>query len=343
MGHRFRTRARYALLACLLRALLTAPPVQGAVGAPQASAAADPLAELVRQVREKPEAWTYSRMAVAAGREIYPALNEERAAKFEKDLDDLAEALKAELKKTHGKQEAVACLNRLLFDRAKLQTVRDSVPGKERADHYFPHAVLEKKEGVCLGLSLVYLALGERAGLPLAAVHAPQHIYVRLDDGRECLNIETTDRGRVFDETALPVWKQLSPEVLKRRTFFHALGKLEVLGDLLNAASWCSAIGTAARPLPPERAVLAGQLCVELGPEDYGNWDTLARAEQYAGRPRHALATLRTALAMHPPNVGVYDQKYWEARLMETTEALEAEGAKRESSSGQERPPAGGP
>lgn len=55
--------------------------------------------------------------------------------------------------------------------------------------------VLEHRRGVCLSLSLLYLAVAEEAALPLHGVSAPLHFFVRYDDGHERLNIELLDRG----------------------------------------------------------------------------------------------------------------------------------------------------
>jgi hypothetical protein len=59
---------------------------------------------------------------------------------------------------------------------------------------------------------------------------------------------------------------------------------------------------------------------VELGPDDFNNWDTLAQALSYAGRPVEALAMLRRALELRPP-VGPRDEAYWQDRLRRFTDA----------------------
>ena len=295
---------------------------QSAQNASAMASSADPLAVLVRQVRKEPEAYTYSQLALAVARELYPDLRDAEAAAFEKELDRLSEKLKATLQNPSGGREVVERVNKLLFVEVGLQTPRQTAAGKENPDHYFPHTVLARKQGVCLGLCLVYLALTERAGLPFRAAHAAQHIYMRYDEGPHQINIETTAGGRSFDVTTAPGYQQLSQDALHGKTYFRALGKLEVLADLLNAAAWCSAVGTAPKPLAPARALLAARLCVELGPDDYSNWDTLSRAELYAGAPHQAHRSLQKALGMQPPDVGAYDRTYWEGRLQETRAAL---------------------
>jgi len=307
----------------LLLAALFATVRAGAAGEVPPSTSADPLAAWVREVRQRPEEYTYSGLALRAAREIYPDLNAAQEAAFGQELERLAGTLRARLKGARTGKEKVEAASALLFQGLALRRAPEEIPEKENPNHYFPHAVLAGKEGVCLGLALVYLAVAERTGLPVVPVHAPQHLYLRYDDGRERLNLEPTDAGRIFDERAFMARYLMKPDEAARGPYFRPLGKLEVVGDLLNALAWFSAVGTAAQPLPPERAVLAGRLCVELGPADFNNWDTLAQALRYAGRPGEALAALREALARRPAVSGSQDERYWKDRLARFAAAAE--------------------
>ncbi|MCZ7646901.1 MAG: hypothetical protein M5U26_16700 [Planctomycetota bacterium] len=317
-------RIRFGLLAAslaLLACLAGPPAMAGAPDAPppplpeRLEASKDPLAELVRRVRAEPQRFSYTDLSLALAAEIYPDLKGEKEREVRAALERHAAALKELLRAAPDGHAVARRFGEFLFDKLELGTARELKPEEENPDDYFPHTVLEKKRGVCLGLSMVYLCLAEQAGVPLQPVHAPQHIFLRYDDGKLVLNIEATLRGRVFTEPEFLRWHRLKPEDLKRGDYFRALGKLEVLGDLLNAAAWCSAIGTANHKLPPERAVLAAELCAELGPRDFNNWDTLAEALKYAGRHAEALAAFRKALGLRPPEMGAYNKEYWEQRL----------------------------
>lgn len=323
-----RLLARCLLLTVLLGGLAR-PALAGTAAEPQVqarptSAADDPLAELVRKLRAEPDALTYAQLAVRVAREIYPGLNDEKARAFEEQLGAGAAKLKKETE-AQRPSEHVECINRVLYRDWELKTPQLLAAEKEQPGHYFPHAVLEKKEGVCLGLTCVYLALGEKAGLPVRAAHAPQHIYVLYGGGKDVLNVETTDGGRTFTLEAYMARNRFNKETQERlkALYFKPLGKLEVLGDLLNAAAWCSAIGTAERPLSKERTVLAAQLCVELGPGDYNNLDTLAEALSFAGRHREALEVFKRALDLRPPDIGPYNADYWDKRLKRFTQAVQ--------------------
>ncbi|BAE81153.1 conserved hypothetical protein [Chlamydia felis Fe/C-56] len=58
----------------------------------------------------------------------------------------------------------------------------------------FLSSVADRKFGVCLGVSSLYLSLSQRLDLPLESVTPPGHIYLRYGGGK--VNIETTAGGR---------------------------------------------------------------------------------------------------------------------------------------------------
>jgi len=301
--------------------LAFAPLYAGGVTEPQpvveqpASATQDPLAELTRQVREQPDRFTYAELSLAVAREIYHDLDGAKAAVFMKDLDALTERVRESIKTAQSAQEKVARANAVLFQDLGLKCAESTPPEQEVPDYYFPHSTLANKKGVCLGLTTLYLCVAERVGLPMRGVHAPQHIFVRYDDGNSRVNVETTDGGRVFELAGYLARFKEEDRPRLQKIYFKDLTKLEVLGDLLNAVAWCSSIGTARNPLPPERALLTARLCVEICPQDYNNWDTLAQAYLHAKKPQEALRILRKAISMHPPSVGSYDARYWDDRL----------------------------
>jgi regulator of sirC expression with transglutaminase-like and TPR domain len=86
----------------------------------------------------------------------------------------------------------IAVLTAFVFDTLGITPVIDRAPLSASV----PSLVLSRKEGSCVGLVLLYLALGRSAGIPLAPVFLPGHIMVRhVPEGRAPRNIETLRRG----------------------------------------------------------------------------------------------------------------------------------------------------
>ena len=284
--------------------------------------AEDPIAQLAREVRASPQEFSYTELAIRVSRELFPELDEDGGKTFKQELDALAERLRKPLKKARTTADKAEVIADLLYGELELRTEANEKPMQERPKHYFPHAVLKGKRGVCLGFSMIYLCLAERLELPVVAAHAPQHIYVKWLNGEGTVSIETTRRGRTYSESDFRDRYRLTEKETKENEYFTPVGRLAVLGDLLNGAAWFSSIGTAKRKLSTERAVLFGQLCVAIGPKNYNNWDTLAQAYSYAGEHKAALAALERTLALRP-STSSQTETFWQDRLKEFKKAAQ--------------------
>jgi len=60
--------------------------------------------------------------------------------------------------------------------------------------------VIARKRGNCLGLTALYLMLGERLSLPLHGVYVPSHCFVRYEDGGVRFNIEMGKKGAEWED-----------------------------------------------------------------------------------------------------------------------------------------------
>lgn len=108
-------------------------------------------------------------------------------------IDDMAWEIKSQAagKNIRADYEIIPVINEYLFDELGFSSVSTA----EDPEQLFLHSVLSKKRGYCLSLSILYLSIGERLGLPLYGVVVPGHFFVRYDDGRIRFNIETTQKG----------------------------------------------------------------------------------------------------------------------------------------------------
>ena len=125
---------------------------------------ADPLARLVRELAANPQAYSYAHLSGAVAREVYKDLDgDDDLSDLEKKMDGYARDLQDRLVKAgRGVDARLAAFNRFVYEKKlKLKSAGPLAKPDDRADHYFLHRVLKKKSGVCLGLSLVTLDLGE--------------------------------------------------------------------------------------------------------------------------------------------------------------------------------------
>lgn len=96
-------------------------------------------------------------------------------------------------------EEKIRALNTFIFDEMGYRFPPHSTYAKDIDLYTFLPSVLDSRRGVCLGVSILYLSLGQRLNLPLEVITPPGHIYVRYHSGDKTINIETTARGIHID------------------------------------------------------------------------------------------------------------------------------------------------
>lgn len=117
---------------------------------------------------------------------------------FPVDPQPFGERLAALLERADSPAEAVIAavspveaMNDFIFRRLGIKASRDI----HDPCNLLPSAVLARKEGYCVGIAAIYLALAGRLDLPVHTVAVPSHVYLRYDDGRGQIDIETMAMG----------------------------------------------------------------------------------------------------------------------------------------------------
>jgi len=75
--------------------------------------------------------------------------------------------------------------------------------------------------------SLLYIAIAEELGLPVKGVYAPEHMFVRWDDGRWYVNWETVLPIEIPDDTYRKVFK-ITDTAIKRGVYLKSLTREEL-------------------------------------------------------------------------------------------------------------------
>jgi regulator of sirC expression with transglutaminase-like and TPR domain len=169
-------------------------------------------------------------------REEYPDLD---VGLYLARLDGMANEITRRMRGREGATSLIAHLNRLLFEEMGFRGNRE--------DYYDPrnsflNDVLDRRIGIPITLSTVYLEVGRRIGCRLAGVAFPGHFMVRLtgQDRMPDVLIDPFNRGRILTEAdcqALLIEMYggqvpFRPELLKRaRT-------PEILQRMINNLKW---------------------------------------------------------------------------------------------------------
>jgi regulator of sirC expression with transglutaminase-like and TPR domain len=112
---------------------------------------------------------------------------------YEAYLDLMALHIQAKLPKNYSDLELIYAINELIFHEMHFHYPAHSNCCKQIDAYTFLSSVIESRQGVCLGVSILYLSLAQRLGLSLEAITPPGHIYVHYMP--KDINIETTARG----------------------------------------------------------------------------------------------------------------------------------------------------
>lgn len=114
---------------------------------------------------------------------------------YEASLDLMAMQILARLPPNATDIQKVDAISYFIFHEMQFRFPPHSLMAKDVDIYTFLPSVIDNRKGVCLGVSILYLALAQRLELPLEIITPPGHIYVRYRKGDTLINIETTSRG----------------------------------------------------------------------------------------------------------------------------------------------------
>lgn len=164
--------------------------------------------ELLCQELQKPHHEVdLGRAALYMAQEEYPELVVDQ---FLATLDRLAEALQQRLPPESYPLRIIHAINRYLFEELNFR-------GNE-LDYYDPrnsflNDVIERRLGIPITLSLVYLELAKRVGFPMAGVGLPGHFLIRPTQAEMAIFVDPFHRGEVlFEQDCRDRLKQLFGE-----------------------------------------------------------------------------------------------------------------------------------
>jgi len=120
----------------------------------------------------------------------------EQLQHYESTVDLMALQILAKLKKNASDIDKIHAINDFIFYEMHFRFPPHSLWAKDIDVYTFLPSVIDNRQGVCLGVSILYLCLAQRLNLPLEIITPPGHIYVRYrKNDHEVINIETTARG----------------------------------------------------------------------------------------------------------------------------------------------------
>lgn len=112
-------------------------------------------------------------------------------------LDDLAARLRTSLEATTSNEDKIHAINSLLFTE---EGFRGNADDYYDARNSFLNEVLDRRLGIPITISIVYLEVGRRAGVPFYGIGLPGHFIVGLPSGNDRIFIDPFNGGRILTE-----------------------------------------------------------------------------------------------------------------------------------------------
>jgi regulator of sirC expression with transglutaminase-like and TPR domain len=142
--------------------------------------------------------------------------------------------LRGRLRSNPTAREVITLLNRLLFDEEGLRGNRD--------DYYDPrnsflNDVLDRKLGIPITLSVVYMDVARRVGFPIAGTGMPGHFLLKYCDGMEGeIIVDPFNKGRIIGNTECQqrLNEIYSGKIELRPEFLQPVTHREILTRMLN-------------------------------------------------------------------------------------------------------------
>jgi len=132
--------------------------------------------------------------AFLIARYAYPELD---LARYVEILDAMAEEVHERLGRKASGEETVKTINRYLF-------VEQGFAGNTRqyydVENSYLNKVLERRMGIPISLSAVYLLVGKRLGLPVFGVGMPGHFLVKYEAGRYRIFVDAFNKGALLTQ-----------------------------------------------------------------------------------------------------------------------------------------------
>jgi regulator of sirC expression with transglutaminase-like and TPR domain len=167
--------------------------------------------------------------ALLIAAEEYPQLS---PAPYLRRLDLLAERVRDRLGEETAPLVVLQELNRVLFEEERF---RGNAEAYYEPRNSFLNDVLDRRVGIPISLSVVYLEVGWRLGLPLRGVGFPGHFLVRYEGEVIRVLLDPFEGGRLrFEDQAQELLDRVYGGLVRLQPeFLEAAGKKDMLVRLL--------------------------------------------------------------------------------------------------------------
>jgi regulator of sirC expression with transglutaminase-like and TPR domain len=245
-----------------------------------------PRERLLAALSSTPERLDHATLAIAALE--YPDLD---PAASEAALESLA--ARAACAAPVDRLTQIRSLRRILADE---EGFAGNTEDYDAPDNSFLNIVLQRKVGLPITLSVIYLEVARRAGTPLFGVSLPGHFVVGSAIGQEKLVIDPFHKGQILTESGCEdLLKRVAPQVRFSAKMIAPASVRSICYRMLsNLKRVYIDRGDA------ERALAVMELLLAIAPDHPGELRTRAAIFASLGAYRSALADVERCLEISP-------------------------------------------
>lgn len=146
-----------------------------------------------RRLLDGEEGADLTRIALEVARDAYPALDADR---YLRRLDGLADRVRDRCPGGAGLRQMLGQINWVMFHEEGFRGDTESYYDPRNS---YLNEVLDRRAGIPISLSAVYLAVADRIGLELAGVNLPAHFVVRGGRGGSTVFVDPFHTGAFLD------------------------------------------------------------------------------------------------------------------------------------------------
>jgi regulator of sirC expression with transglutaminase-like and TPR domain len=186
--------------------------------------------QLFAELAQRPESQldlTEASLVIAL--EEYPAL---QIGPYLQQIDAWSAAIRARIENSHDVLRTVEAINRFLFEQEGFHGEADDYYDPRTA---FLNEVLDRHAGLPITLSIIYIEISRRLGVPTTGVALPGHFLVLVESPGGDILIDPFDGGRIL--TRMECQKLLDEVygggVRLREHHLRTIAKREILARLL--------------------------------------------------------------------------------------------------------------
>ncbi|HXH11625.1 MAG TPA: transglutaminase-like domain-containing protein [Alphaproteobacteria bacterium] len=167
--------------------------------------------------------------ALLIASEEYPGLD---VLRYMAKIEAMAAAVRPQIAAAEDAHDKIEALNVYLFEE---QQFRGNAQAYYEARNSFLNEVLDRRLGIPITISVVYIEVGRRAGMPLYGVGMPGHFIVKYDGPDAEIFVDPFNGGRILSRAGCEelVQQIYGEPVPFQETFLATVTKKQILSRIL--------------------------------------------------------------------------------------------------------------